>query len=159
MERNIWWSHDWVILVNLPPPSITHFTKGTWAHNWYLLKQCLLVILFIMMKISHILVHVTIAELLWNVQNCVWFRSQTPMKRIPDCKTLYEVLRLGASEIAVRRWILILAWLSDYKYYKVWDEIICPFPNINGAAVEVCKWISDFNPDFTWLVITYPCWN
>ena len=29
------------------------------------------------------------------------------------------------------------AWKSNYTHYKVWDEIAYPFPNFNGAAVEV----------------------
>ena len=35
----------------------------------------------------------------------------------------------------------------------------CPFPNFNGATVEVWKWISKFIPHFMMDVITYPCWN
>ena len=31
----------------------------------------------------------------------------------------------------------------------MWDEIIYPFPNLNGATVEVWEWISNFTPDFT----------
>ena len=30
-----------------------------------------------------------------------------------------------------------------------------PFPNFNGATVEVWEWISNFIPHF----ITYPCWD
>ena len=29
------------------------------------------------------------------------------------------------------------------------DEITCPFPNFNGATVEVLKWIRNFIPHFT----------
>ena len=32
---------------------------------------------------------------------------------------------------------LILAWISNYIHYKVWNEIIYPFLNLNGATVEV----------------------
>ena len=32
---------------------------------------------------------------------------------------------------------LILAWISNYIHYKVWDEITNPFLNFNGATVEV----------------------
>ena len=32
---------------------------------------------------------------------------------------------------------LILAWISNDTHYKVWDEITNPFPNFNGATVEV----------------------
>ena len=29
------------------------------------------------------------------------------------------------------------AWISNNIYYKVWDEIIYPFLNFNGATVQV----------------------
>ena len=29
---------------------------------------------------------------------------------------------------------------------KAWDEITYPFPNFNGATVEVWEWISNFIP-------------
>ena len=29
---------------------------------------------------------------------------------------------------------------------KVWDEIIYPFPNMNGATVEGWEWMSNFIP-------------
>ena len=45
---------------------------------------------------------------------------------------------------------LIPAWISNYIQYKMWDEIIYPFPN-------VWEWISNFIPYFTGTVITYPC--
>ena len=32
---------------------------------------------------------------------------------------------------------LIPVWISNYIQYKVWDEITYPFPNFNGATVEV----------------------
>ena len=51
------------------------------------------------------------------------------------------------------------AWFSDYTYHKFWDEITYPFPNFNGAVVEVLEWIVDFIPHFTGYVITYPCCN
>ena len=42
----------------------------------------------------------------------------------------------------------IQAWMSNYIRYTMWDEIIYPFPNFNGATVEVWKWISNFIPHF-----------
>ena len=39
----------------------------------------------------------------------------------------------------------------------MWDEITCPFPNFNGAAVEVYEWISNIIPYFTGHMDTYPC--
>ena len=53
---------------------------------------------------------------------------------------------------------LIPAWISNYIHYEVQDEITYPFPNFNGAVVEVWEWISNFIPHLTGLVITYPCW-
>ena len=32
---------------------------------------------------------------------------------------------------------LISAWISNYIHYKMWDEIIYPFLNFNGATVEI----------------------
>ena len=32
---------------------------------------------------------------------------------------------------------LIPAWVSNYIHYKVWDETTYPFPNFNGATLEV----------------------
>ena len=54
---------------------------------------------------------------------------------------------------------LILAWSSNYIHYKVWHEISYPFPNFNGAAVEVWEWISNFISHFTEYVVIYPCWD
>ena len=51
------------------------------------------------------------------------------------------------------------AWTSNHIHYKVWGEITYPFPNFNGAAVEVWEWKSNFIPHFTRHVITYPCWD
>ena len=51
----------------------------------------------------------------------------------------------------------IPAWISNYIHYKVWDKITYPFPNFNGATVEVWEWINNFILHFTMYVITYPC--
>ena len=48
-------------------------------------------------------------------------------------------------------------WISNNIHYKVWDGITCPFPNFNGATVEVWEWINILIPSFTGYVITYPC--
>ena len=44
-------------------------------------------------------------------------------------------------------------WISNYIHFKVWYEIIYPFPIFNGA-VEVLEWISNFSPHFIGHVIT-----
>ena len=46
--------------------------------------------------------------------------------------------------------------ISNYIHYEMWDEIIYPFLNFNGATIEVYEWISKFIPYFTGHVITYP---
>ena len=38
----------------------------------------------------------------------------------------------------------------------MWDEITYQFQNFNDAAIEVWEWISNFIPQFTRYVITYP---
>ena len=43
------------------------------------------------------------------------------------------------------RLTLIPAWISNYIHYKVWDEITCPFPNFNGAIIEVWEWIRNLS--------------
>ena len=53
---------------------------------------------------------------------------------------------------------LIPAWKRNYIHYNVWGEITYPFPNFSSATVEVREWISDFIPQFTEYMITYPCW-
>ena len=39
----------------------------------------------------------------------------------------------------------------------MWNEITYPFQNINGSAVEVWEWESNFTQHFTGRVITYLC--
>ena len=39
----------------------------------------------------------------------------------------------------------------------MWDEVTYPFPNFNGATVEVWEWISNFSPHLIMDIITYPC--
>ena len=54
------------------------------------------------------------------------------------------------------RLILIPAWIDNHRPTKVWDEITYPFPNFNGATVEVWEWISNSIPDFKLDAIIYP---
>ena len=44
---------------------------------------------------------------------------------------------------------------SNYICYKVWEEIIHPFPNFNGTAIE--EWMRNLFPYFTGHMITCPC--
>ena len=53
---------------------------------------------------------------------------------------------------------LLLTWINfDHMPSKVWNQITYPFPNFNGATVDVWEWISDLIPHFIMDVITYPC--
>ena len=54
---------------------------------------------------------------------------------------------------------LITAWIYNYIHYKIWDEIVYPFTNINGATVDVWEKISHFTPHLTCHVIICPCWG
>ena len=51
---------------------------------------------------------------------------------------------------------LLLTWLkfnpsvSNYIKYKAWDDITYPFPNFNGATVEVWEWINNIHPILYW---------
>ena len=38
---------------------------------------------------------------------------------------------------------LMSSWISNQSYCKMWDDITYPFPNFNGATVEVWEWISN----------------
>ena len=49
--------------------------------------------------------------------------------------------------------------MINFIHYNERDEITYPFPNFNGATVEVWEWISNFIPLFTVQIITYPCWD
>ena len=49
--------------------------------------------------------------------------------------------------------------MSNYIHLKVWDEIVDPFPNFNGATIEVWEWMHNFIPHFTGRMITCPCWE
>ena len=54
---------------------------------------------------------------------------------------------------------LASAWISNHTLSKVWDEIIYPFPNFNGATGEVWEMISYSIQHFIMEIITYPYWD
>ena len=54
---------------------------------------------------------------------------------------------------------LISAWISNHTPSKVWNKITYPFPNFNGATIEVWEWMNNFIPYFIRDAITYPCWG
>ena len=54
---------------------------------------------------------------------------------------------------------LFPAWICNHVHSIVWYEIIYPLSNVNGTAVEVWQWISNFISHFIVEVIDYPCWE
>ena len=48
----------------------------------------------------------------------------------------------------------LTTWISNHIHYKVWNWITYPFPNFNGATVDVWWWINNFTPHFAGYVIT-----
>ena len=46
---------------------------------------------------------------------------------------------------------LISTRIDNHIHYKVWVEIINPFSNINGAAVEVWKWFNAYITYLLWI--------
>ena len=66
-------------------------------------------------------------------------------------KTISTICVISASAFHEYELTLIPVWISDYIHYQMWDEITNPFPNFNGATVEVWEWISNlFYPIFHW---------
>ena len=49
------------------------------------------------------------------------------------------------------------AWISNYIHTNTRDQIIYPFPNFIGSAVENWKCTRNCIPHFTGYVIIYPC--
>ena len=50
--------------------------------------------------------------------------------------------------------------VNNYIHYNVWDEITHPFRDLNGATIDIWKWINSFIPYFPGHVITYiPCYS
>ena len=41
---------------------------------------------------------------------------------------------------------IIPAWRGNSTHYKMWDEITYPFPNFNGAIIEVWEWVINSIP-------------
>ena len=74
-------------------------------------------------------------------------------------ENLFDPVHLGYHQgPLLSMWLtLIPAWISNYIYYEVLNEITHIFLNFNGATVEVWEWISNFTPQFTGHVIIYRC--
>ena len=78
--------------------------------------------------------------------------------KISILTSYYTALELGHPFLPTGL-TLIRAWISNYIYHEIWDEITYPFPNFNGTTVEIWIWISSFTPHILGHVITYPCWD
>ena len=48
------------------------------------------------------------------------------------------------------------AWISYHIHHKMWNEITYPFPNFNGATIELWEWVNNFIPHFTGHINTCP---
>ena len=71
-------------------------------------------------------------------QSLAWSGHHSSLKYIcMICGPLYQ-----------HRLTLIRTWMSNYMSAKMWDEITYPFPNLNGATVEIWVQISNFIPHF-----------
>ena len=51
------------------------------------------------------------------------------------CNQMQEYFVLYGIYVASLHFALVLAWISNYIHYKVWDEITYPFLSFNGATV------------------------
>ena len=47
--------------------------------------------------------------------------------------------------------------MNNYMHYIVFDEIIYPFPNFNGATVEIWEWKNNLIAHFAGGVIAFQC--
>ena len=55
-----------------------------------------------------------------------------------SCKIIWAIWNIqGPHLLTWFNFALIPAWISNHILYKVWDEIIYPFLNFNGATIEV----------------------
>ena len=89
-----------------------------------------------------------------------WFETQWHSSHITwmTC-TIFEILQMNTSNTLLGQdFTLLPAWINGFTHHKVWNEVPYSFPNLNGAAVQAWKWMSNFIPHFTWQAITYPCW-
>ena len=92
-------------------------------------------------------------------RNYILYRSSAEAYISPDNKV--QIMDAVAVALRVARdpfYSLIPAWMSNHMSSKAWDEITYPFPNINGCAIDVWKWIKYIVPYFIMDVITYTCW-
>ena len=110
-------------------------------HTVFTWKTCILIALVTFISLGKICAHHS-----WNAKrlNEHWHMSQY---------TPWIMLEVRTSSCSV------VVWISNYIHYNVWDEITYPFPNLNGSAVEVWEWMSNFILHLTGHVVTYKCWE
>ena len=89
----------------------------------------------------------------------IWHLESNTFK---GCNTFYMYLPIRHQSIYNYRfksvhWPLLLTWISSYAYYKVWDEIIYPFPGFKVATDNVLEWINNFIQHFIMDVTTNTC--
>ena len=71
--------------------------------------------------------------------------------------TFNKILQNPLANIHRHKLISIPTWINNYIHYNVRDKNSYPFPNVDGATVEVGECISNFTVPFTSHVTTYPC--
>ena len=87
-----------------------------------------------------------------------WFKKCSRNDAVGSTLALHPFAHQGLIELTCINFYL--EWINDYIHYKVWDEIINPFPTdsfFNGAAVEVWEWLSNFIQHYIGQVIVYLC--
>ena len=78
-----------------------------------------------------------------------------------DCRPKADLFVVPVARLltSLRGLASIPAWISNHVSSKVWYEISYPMPNFNSYTTEVSEWISNFIPQITMDVITYPWWT
>ena len=96
-----------------------------------------------------------IRDIIW----CLWSElSRADWNNRPSWVTTFnKILQNPLANIHRHKLILIPTWINNYIHYNVRDKNSYPFPNVDGATVEVGECISNFTVPFTSHVTKYPC--
>ena len=111
------------------------------------------------MELNRISCHVKIVVNRWFPISAIClaqFRAQTLRKadNLPAIRSVKILSVIGEQRLFYRhRLTLIPAWISNHS--KMRDKITNPWPNLNGATIEVWEWMSNFIPRIIMDVITY----
>ena len=95
----------------------------------------------------------------WTAFLCNYDEEELNISAACTCFTL----DVSVAEVGIFQRHLLLngvtfpAWIINHIHYKLSDEVIYLFPNLNGETVEVWEKISHFVPHFIIHVITFPC--